>query len=56
MAGLTSEQWWTPRNNQVPDIEVDLHSVTIEGLTIKRPQRLSVSQWLQFWQKIQDQL
>ena len=33
-------------------IDVSKDSVTIEGQEVKRPSRLSPSQWYQFWDKL----
>ena len=33
-------------------IEVSLHSVTIEGRRLPRPRRVSVKQWLDFWEDV----
>ena len=33
-------------------IEVSLHSVTIEGRRLPRPRRVSVMQWLDFWEDV----
>lgn len=39
---------------QGSDIEVTIKGVTIEGILIPRPSRVSISQWLDFWERVRD--
>jgi hypothetical protein len=37
-----------------PEIIIDRDQVTIEGVVVRRPDSISPSQWLEFWERAVD--
>jgi hypothetical protein len=36
----------------MPNIEVDMDQVTVEGVVIKRPNRIARSDWIAYWERL----